>query len=47
MTEKYEFCSTVPRGFVQDCRWDKNSADFKDKPVCKQYIHDGNFIFSS
>ena len=20
MTEKYEFCSTVPRGFVQDCR---------------------------
>ena len=22
MTEKYEFCSTVPRSFVQDCRWD-------------------------
>ena len=20
MTEKYEFCSTVPRGFVKDCR---------------------------
>ena len=55
MTEKYEFCSTVPRSFVQDCRWDKNSADFKDKPVCKQYIVfnwsskflDENFIFSS
>ena len=22
MTEKYEYCSTVPRTFVQDCRYD-------------------------
>ena len=21
MTEKYEYCSTVPRTFVQDCRY--------------------------
>ena len=27
MTEKYEYCSTVPRTFVQDCSY-KNSGFF-------------------
>ena len=26
MTEKYEYCGTVPRTFVQDCSFQTNTA---------------------
>ena len=33
MTEKYEYCSTVPKAFVQDCL----NPGFGEKKVC--FLH--------
>ena len=37
MTEKYEYCSTVPRTFVQDCRYFVTAYLFLHEPAFRPY----------